>query len=245
MNTQGKPIDMDLDYSIKNYSIVITIGIFIFAVAASILGLTTFKIKLDLIADNVLIANFIFVSMAIAFNERILEVANSTFRKPGRLTLVNRLERAQARLNLFRQQNGNSKPPTDNSIAAATAESAEQASKALPVWQMGQLSDTQKQDYKDLEDEMLEASMQLAIYGNRTRRILLRISLVFSGVLGCLGCVNVLTPFVAYDAGPVLIEKALIDASSVVITAWIVAGGSEGWNSITRWAEGAFNPKKV
>lgn len=70
-------------------------------------------------------------------------------------------------------------------------------------------------------------------YQAETRRMALYTSLVIGCSLGCLGIVRV---FGALTVDETMVEPlhiAMIDATDIVLTGWVIAGGSEGWNKLT------------
>ena len=84
-------------------------------------------------------------------------------------------------------------------------------------------------------DEALKNSwtQTLLRYQAETRRMALFTSLIIGCSLGCLGIVRV---FGALTVDEMMVEPlhiAMIDAIDIVLTGWVIAGGSEGWNKLT------------
>lgn len=102
--------------------------------------------------------------------------------------------------------------------------------------------DTSSRNYR------LDLEATLKQYRHETRQQLLYISLCLGGFLSAMGCLNALAPFVddtLFVDGPVTgMHRALFDGVTVVISGWLFAGGSEGWNSVTKWVEESINPMK-
>jgi hypothetical protein len=83
------------------------------------------------------------------------------------------------------------------------------------------------------ETEKNTWSQALVRYQAETRRMALYTSLIIGCSLGCLGIVRV---FGALTVDEMMVEPlhiALIDATDIVLTGWVIAGGSEGWNKLT------------
>ncbi|MFT4938066.1 MAG: hypothetical protein ACI88A_001089 [Paraglaciecola sp.] len=83
------------------------------------------------------------------------------------------------------------------------------------------------------ESEKNAWTQTLVRYQAETRRMALYTSLVIGCSLGCLGIVRV---FGALTVDEMMVEPlhiAMIDATDIVLTGWVIAGGSEGWNKLT------------
>lgn len=76
-------------------------------------------------------------------------------------------------------------------------------------------------------------SQVLNDYKAETRRFALFISLCIGFSLSCLGVVRVFGALNTDDMMVNVWHIALIDAVDIVITAWVIAGGTEGWSKLT------------
>lgn len=99
-----------------------------------------------------------------------------------------------------------------------------------------------------LERKIADLTKALIIFRNQTRIMLLSVSLILGGLLSAFGCLNILAPMIdqsLFISSESKIHRALFDGLMVLMAGWIVAGGSEGWNSVTHWVENNINPKKA
>lgn len=207
----------------------VSIGLFALGVVASFLGTTAFKVNLFDISSNIVIANMIYITFVIIVIERVLESYNSSLRKPLRLDLESVLKLLEVDIEAKKKQK-------------------HVIEKSSPHYITDNI-------YSDCEAQLLELEREYAIklkelkqFKNETRITLLMISVSFAGFLSAFGCLNIFAPFIDdtlfISANNLGLNQALFDGLNVVISAWIVAGGSEGWNSVTSWAESNFKTKK-
>ena len=210
----------------------VSIGLFALGVVASFLGTTAFKVNLFDISSNIVIANMTYITFVIIVIERVLESYNSSLRKPLRLV----------RLDL-------------ESVLKLLEVDTEAQKKQKHVIEKSSPNYITDNTYSDCEAQLLEMEREYAIklkelkqFKNETRITLLMISVSFAGFLSAFGCLNIFAPFIDdtlfISANNLGLTQALFDGLNVVISAWIVAGGSEGWNSFTSWAESNFKTKK-
>lgn len=99
-----------------------------------------------------------------------------------------------------------------------------------------------------LERKIADFTKDLINFRNQTRIMLLSVSLILGGLLSAFGCLNILAPMIdqtLFISSESKIHRALFDGLMVLMAGWIVAGGSEGWNSVTHWVENNINPKKA
>lgn len=100
-------------------------------------------------------------------------------------------------------------------------------------------------DESATEDERKEWSETLIAYKAETRRLTLLVSLSIGCIFASLGLVSVFGALLNDDMLADKLHIAIIDAVDIVVTGWIIAGGSEGFNKITSALEKVMNPKKV
>ena len=208
----------------------ISLALFVFGGVASLMGASIFKINLYQISENVILANMIYITFVIIVIERVLESYNSTLRKPLRQKLISHIEELSAK--------------RDRKITEK-----EELAKQLPNVTANADYQTLIRGIESLDSQVLAKRAELQDFKQETRTTLLRISVLMGGVLSALGCLNAFSPFVddtlfigTQSEG---LHRALFDGLCVVISAWIVAGGSEGWNSVTKFVESSINPSKT
>ena len=90
--------------------------------------------------------------------------------------------------------------------------------------------------------ERNEWNETLIAYKAETRRLALSVSLSIGCVLASIGTVRMFGPLVIDDAMVSAYHIAVIDGIDVVMTGWIIAGGSEGFNKITSALEKLISP---
>ena len=207
----------------------VSIGLFALGVVASFLGTTAFKVNLFDISSNLVTANMIYITFVIIVIERVLEAYNSSLRKPLRLDYESALKLLEVDIGVKKEQKHIIEKSSPNYITDNV--------------------------YSDCEAQLLELERQYAMkqkelkqFKNETRITLLMISVSFAGFLSAFGCLNIFAPFIDntlfISANNLGLNQALFDGLNVVISAWIVAGGSEGWNTVTSWAESNFKSNK-
>lgn len=208
----------------------ITGALFVLGVVASLLGATVFKVNLYEISENLVIANMVYITFVILIVERVLESYNSSLRKPKRQILVSAIENTKVELKqeieqkaFLQETNANyADMPEFNEVIT---------------------------NIRALEHSIEAQNEALLLFKHETRETLLLVSVVMGGVLSATGCLNVFSPFIdgTLFVGTEKFEglhRALFEGFCVAVSGWIVAGGSEGWNSVTKWVEGNINPNK-
>lgn len=171
----------------------------------------------------------VYITFVILIVERVLESYNSSLRKPLRQIILSAIEKQNTELkakieekDTFKDANPSySNEPRYNDLLAAIY---------------------------ILENEAEDKNKELMLFKHETRKTLLIISVVLGGLLSAMGCLNVFSPFIDETLFVGVetegIHRAIFDGICVVVSGWIVAGGSEGWNSVTSWVEGSINPRK-
>lgn len=207
---------MDVKEMQSNQFFIASLILMVASLIFSVFGITIFKVDLSVISENSILGVFIYITFLIMLVERVVETYNSTYRKPGRLEIADNISTMELQL--------------DEAVKAGKKDVVAESKVQL---------------------EKLKNSLNSYIHETRCRTLLFSFSL--GGVLACLGCANVLTPFldetlnISFFSTSVFEFSTInfIDVISVWITAAVVAGGSDGWNSITHWFENAAYPKKV
>ena len=95
------------------------------------------------------------------------------------------------------------------------------------------------------EGERKAWSETLIAYKAETRRLTLLVSLSIGCILASLGLVSVFGALTNDDLLAGKVHIAVIDAVDVVVTGWIIAGGSEGFNKITSALEKIMSPTRT
>ncbi|HCV02941.1 MAG TPA: hypothetical protein DG048_09870 [Pseudoalteromonas sp.] len=213
---------------VTNKITLLSIFIFFIGTFASYNGLSTFKVNIYAFSDNPILGNLMYITFIILINERVLESYNSSVRKPLRLHYVTEIDKTQKLIDQERE--------------------------LLPAKDMV-LTKNQKIifDYiKILESKLVKQQERLGEFKLETRIKLVYLSLIIGGFASAMGCLNVFSPFldgtlfIGSSENLVLnYQRAIFDGFAAVLSAWLIAGGSEGWNSVTSWAESAVNPKKL
>lgn len=84
----------------------------------------------------------------------------------------------------------------------------------------------------------------LRAYRAETGRLTLFLSLIIGCSLGCLGIFRVFTVFIEPEMFVNSWHIAAVQAVDVIITGWLVAGGTEGWSKLTGSIRNLTNAKK-
>lgn len=228
----------------KSRLIIYSMLIFILATLSSASGMNTFKINLLSFNDNIFLANLTYMGFLIVIMERVVEVVKTNFMEPKKLELLAKLKEIESQQCLILKE-------------ALTVEAVADLVKKLKPEDYDEIHEmeyialnhlgTKLDEYKRIKLENKRVRLEIALHANITRTYILRISLIIAGALSCLGCANFLYPLLdssLFVKDLYIPDPYIIDGLSAVITAWAIAAGSDGWNTVTDWAGKAFNNKK-